>query len=93
MRTFSILGIISVAVILATGAVNTWEILGTAALSFGTHYNRRLPLSKIGVFIAMVAIAAVNRQLLTPRSSGRTTTGAPCGSCSGTASPRPVWAS
>jgi len=67
-RRFSILGIISVAAILATGAVNTYEILGTLALSLSTNYNRLL-LVKIGLFIAMVCVAAVNRQRLTPRLS------------------------
>src|SRR5262249_26841967 len=58
-----------VAAILVTGIINTWEILGTAAFSVTTDYNRLL-LAKIGLFIAMVAIAAVNRERLTPRLSG-----------------------
>ena len=65
-RRFSILGMISVAAIVASGAVNTYEILGIAAFSLGTDYNRLL-LAKIGLFAAMIAIAAVNRQRLTPR--------------------------
>jgi copper resistance protein D len=65
-RRFSILGMVSVAAILASGAVNTYEILGMAAFSLGTPYNRLL-LAKIGLFAAMIAIAAVNRQRLTPR--------------------------
>ncbi len=67
-RRFSILGITSVAAILATGIVNTYEILGIMAFSIGTDYNRLL-LTKIGLFIAMLAIAAFNRQRLTPRLS------------------------
>ena len=67
-RRFSILGAISVAAILASGIVNTYEILGTAAFSIGTDYNRLL-LAKICLFIAMLAIAAFNRQRLTPRLS------------------------
>ena len=67
-RRFSVLGMISVAVILVTGVINTYEILGTLAFSIGTDYNRLL-LAKIGLFIAMVCIAAVNRQRLTPRLS------------------------
>ena len=65
-RRFSILGIISVAAILASGAVNTYEILGIAAFSLGTAYNRLL-LAKNGLFAVLIAIAAVNRQRLTPR--------------------------
>jgi putative copper resistance protein D len=64
-RRFSILGQISVAVILTTGIINTWEILGDAVFSFDTAYNRLL-FVKIGLFAAMVAIAAYNRQHLTP---------------------------
>jgi copper resistance protein D len=65
---FSILGIISVAAILATGVINTYEILGVSAFSLDSDYNRLL-LAKIGLFVCMVAIAAVNRQRLTPRLS------------------------
>src|SRR5713101_3557191 len=65
-RRFSMLGMISVAAILPSGVINTYEILGTAAFSTGTDYNRLL-LAKIGFFIAMLAIAAFNRQRLTPR--------------------------
>ena len=67
-RRFSILGMISVAVILASGVINTYEILGLSAFSLGTDYNRLL-LAKIGLFLAMVAIAAVNRLRLTPQLS------------------------
>jgi putative copper resistance protein D len=67
-QRFSILGMISVAAILATGVVNTWEILGPAAFSFGADYNRLL-LAKVVLFAAMVAIAVYNRQRLTPRLS------------------------
>jgi copper resistance protein D len=65
-RRFSILGMISVAAIVASGAVNTYEILGLTAFSLGTDYNRLL-LAKIGLFAAMIGIAAVNRRRLTPR--------------------------
>jgi copper resistance protein D len=65
-RRFSILGMLSVAAILASGAVNTYEILGIAAFSLDSDYNRLL-LAKIGLFAAMIAIAAVNRRRLTPR--------------------------
>jgi copper resistance protein D len=67
-RRFSILGMVSVAVILVSGIINTYEILGMLAFSIGTDYNRLL-LGKIGLFFAMLAIAAVNRRRLTPRLS------------------------
>lgn len=70
-RHFSILGMVSVAIILVTGVINTYETLGTLAFSLGTDYNRLL-LVKIGLFLAMLAIAAFNRQRLTPLlSDGR----------------------
>jgi putative copper resistance protein D len=65
-QRFSILGMISVAAILATGAVNAWEILGTAGIFADTTYNRLL-LVKIALFAVMVAFAAYNRQRLTPQ--------------------------
>ncbi len=67
-RRFSVLGLVSVAAILATGLINTYEILGASALSIDTAYNRLL-LAKISLFIAMLAVAAVNRWRLTPRLS------------------------
>jgi copper resistance protein D len=67
-RRFSVLGMISVAVVLASGVVNTYEILGIEAFSLSTDYNRLLA-AKIGLFAAMLAIAAVNRQRLTLRLS------------------------
>ena len=67
-RRFSILGTISVAAILATGTINTYELLGTLAFAIHTAYNRLL-LVKIGLFTAMVCVAAVNRLRLTPRLS------------------------
>src|SRR5579883_2972262 len=67
-RRFSILGIISVAVILVTGTVNTYEMLGTFVPSLDANSDRLL-LAKIGLFAAMLALAAVNRQRLTPQLS------------------------
>jgi putative copper resistance protein D len=67
-RRFSILGTVSVAVILATGVINTYEVLGPMMFAIDGAYNRLL-LLKVGLFIAMLAIAAVNRLHLTPRLS------------------------
>ena len=63
---FSVAGIAAVAVILATGIVNSWMLLGSPRDLIATSYGRLLFL-KIGLFVAMVAIAAVNRFHLTPR--------------------------
>jgi copper resistance protein D len=63
---FSTLGMASVGTLLITGSVNTWYLAGSIAALTGTDYGRLL-LIKIGLFFVMVAIAAVNRQRLTPR--------------------------
>jgi putative copper resistance protein D len=63
---FSTLGIASVGTVVATGIVNTFELTGSWAALFGTDYGRLL-LVKVALFLAMLAIAAVNRTRLTPR--------------------------
>ena len=65
-KRFSWLGIVSVAALLATGIVNSWNLLGGPRDLVATDYGR-LVLLKIGLFVAMVAIAAVNRFHFTPR--------------------------
>ena len=65
-RRFSLLGIVSVDALLASGAVNGWSLLGSAGDLLTTDYGR-LVLLKIGLFGAMVAIATVNRYHLVPR--------------------------
>jgi copper resistance protein D len=63
---FSTLGIVCVAVLLASGSVNTWYLAGSTAALTQTDYGR-LVLTKIVLFLIMVAIAAVNRYRLTPQ--------------------------
>src|SRR6202035_5550982 len=63
---FSILGIVSVGTLLATGIVNTFYLAGSVPALLHTDYGQLL-LIKIALFLAMVAIAAVNRFRLTPR--------------------------
>ena len=63
---FSILGIASVGTLLATGIVNTFYLAGSIPALLHTDYGRLL-LIKIALFLAMVAIAAVNRLQLTPQ--------------------------
>lgn len=65
-RRFSILGILCVGALLASGIVNSWNLLGGPGDLVATDYGRLVAL-KIGLFVAMVAIAAVNRFYLTPR--------------------------
>jgi putative copper resistance protein D len=66
VRRFSLLGIASVAALLASGLVNTWYDVGGFAALVDTAYGRLVVL-KLGLFAAMVAIAAVNKFRLTPR--------------------------
>jgi putative copper resistance protein D len=65
-RRFSVLGIVSVAALLASGAINSWNLLAAPADLVATDYGR-LVLLKIALFAAMVGIAAVNRYTFTPR--------------------------
>jgi len=65
-RRYSILAMASVTVLLAGGLVNTWFLTGTVPALVGTEYGRLL-LAKIGLFIAMLIVAAVNLLRLTPR--------------------------
>jgi copper resistance protein D len=63
---FSTLGIVSVGTLLLTGIVNSWYLVGSPPAFVGTDYGRLL-LLKIALFLAMVAVASVNRLRLTPR--------------------------
>ncbi len=65
-RRFSTLGVISVTALLASGIVNACLLVGTVPALFGTAYGRLL-LAKVALFIAMLCIAAINRQRLTPQ--------------------------
>jgi putative copper resistance protein D len=63
---FSVIGILSVSALLASGLTNSWNLLGSPRNLVTTDYGRLIAL-KIGLFAAMVAIASVNRFYLTPR--------------------------
>lgn len=63
---FSAFGIVSVATLLITGSINTWYLAGSIPALTATDYGHLL-LIKIGLFLVMVAIAAINRLVLTPR--------------------------
>ncbi len=65
-RRFSALGIAGVGTLLVTGTVNSWFLVGGVPGLLGTPYGRLL-LLKLALFAAMVAVAAVNRQHLTPQ--------------------------
>lgn len=63
---FSILGILSVGTLLVTGLVNSWMLVGHVAALTGADYGRVLCV-KLALFLCMVAVAGVNRLILTPR--------------------------
>ena len=65
-RRFSWLGTLSVAALLASGIINSWNLLGGPRDLVTTDYGR-LVLLKIGLFVAMVGIAAANRFHFTPQ--------------------------
>ena len=64
---FSVMGSALVGLIVATGLVNGLFLVGPDHLaSLGTSLYGRLLMAKIAAFLAMLAIAAVNRYRLTP---------------------------
>jgi putative copper resistance protein D len=65
-RRFSSLATVSVALILLTGIVNSWVLVGSIAGLTSSLYGRLL-LAKIGLFAMMLGFAAFNRIGLTPR--------------------------
>jgi putative copper resistance protein D len=65
-QRFSILGIVSVATLVASGTANAWFLVGSVKALTGTEYGRVLMI-KLVLFLAMLGIAAINRNVLTPR--------------------------
>jgi len=65
-RRFSVLGIVCVAALVASGIVNSLFLVGSFAALFGTPYGQLLVV-KLALFAIMLAIAATNRFHLTPR--------------------------
>jgi len=63
---FSHMGYAAVALLAATGAINTLLMVGSVHGLVGTPYGRLLTL-KISLFLAMVAVALFNRFRLLPR--------------------------
>jgi putative copper resistance protein D len=63
-RRFSRLGSVCVGALVASGAINSWNLLGAPSDLLTTDYGRWLSC-KIGLFGAMLCLAAVNRYRLT----------------------------
>jgi copper resistance protein D len=66
LRRFSGMGHVAVAVVIATGAINTWLILGGWSINIGSIYQRLL-VAKILLVIAMIVLATINRYAFLPR--------------------------
>ena len=68
LHGFSGIGSGLVAVLVATGLINSWYVIGLAGLPrlWSSTYGQLLTL-KLGLFLVMVGLAAANRFHLTPR--------------------------
>ena len=65
-KRFSNIGLVTVGVLLITGCINALYLAGSIFAITETDYGRLL-LIKVALFLLMVAIAAINRQVWTPR--------------------------
>ncbi|CCE05912.1 Copper resistance D [Bradyrhizobium sp. STM 3843] len=65
VRRFSTLGIIAVGILIVSGVIQTWLLVGSIQAMAVTAYGRLLTV-KIVVFTAMLLLAAINRIWLTP---------------------------
>jgi copper resistance protein D len=65
-RRFSALGMLSVAILVLSGIVNAWILVGSFHALLVTEYGRILIL-KLVIFAFMLGFAAINRFWLTPR--------------------------
>jgi putative copper export protein/mono/diheme cytochrome c family protein len=68
-RAFTPVGLSAVLLIAGTAAVQAWQWIGGLGGLFGTEYGQ-LALLKLGVFFALLLLAAVNRCVLIGRSGG-----------------------
>jgi putative copper resistance protein D len=75
LTRFSGVGTIAVAVLVASGAVNSWFLVGTPAALFSTTYGWLLSV-KVALFVFMALLASANRFWLTPKLIDFPTSGA-----------------
>src|SRR5208282_3382974 len=68
-RRFSMMGLTSVGVLIASGLVNAWYQVGDIPALVGTDYGQLL-VAKLMLFVAMLGLAAVNRGISTRPASG-----------------------
>jgi putative copper resistance protein D len=69
LSRFSGMGSLTVALLVATGLVNSFFLVGTLSNLTGTPYGRLLVL-KLAIFGAMLTLAALNRFWLVPKLTG-----------------------
>ncbi len=69
---FSNIGVASVTALLLSGLVNAWYLVGSIPALVGTPYGQIL-LGKLALLTALIVLAAINRQSLTPRFVARET--------------------
>ena len=62
VRRFSLLATWAVALLIASGIVNTWYVTDGMRHLFGTEYGN-LVLTKVGLLLIMLVFASVNRFL------------------------------
>lgn len=66
LARFSVIGQIAVALLLLSGVINSWFLVGSFGQLFGSFYGQVLCV-KIGLLFVMLGFAAVNRFHLTPQ--------------------------
>lgn len=71
VRRFSTVAFWSVAVIVVTGSIRSWLELGSVSAFWEESYGLVL-LTKVGVFLPLVALGAVNRRIVGPRLEAST---------------------
>jgi copper resistance protein D len=69
-RRFSTLGVACMAALLLSGIINACYIVSEPAALIHSLYGRML-LAKVSIFVAIVALAAINRVVLMPRLAWR----------------------
>jgi putative copper resistance protein D len=73
---FSTLGVACVTVLLVSGVVNSWQLVGSWPALIGTPYGQAL-LLKLAFVAAMLVLAGINRWFLTPRLPTNTASARP----------------
>jgi putative copper export protein/mono/diheme cytochrome c family protein len=67
-QNFSLIGLIAVLLVAGTAMAQSWQWIGTLGGLFGTQYGQ-IALVKLGLFLALLALAGINRFALTERLS------------------------